>query len=50
MKRILTVTRKITGNNNDLYLISLNIKGLNSPIKDIDYQNGYVNRIQLFAE
>jgi exonuclease III len=33
MKRILTLTTKITGSNNDYSLISLNINGLNFPIK-----------------
>jgi hypothetical protein len=32
-KRIPTLTTKITGSNNYFYLISLNINGLNSPIK-----------------
>jgi hypothetical protein len=31
--RILTLTTKITGRNNDFSLISLNINGLTSPIK-----------------
>jgi hypothetical protein len=33
MNRIPTLTTKITGSNNDFSLISLNISGLNSPIK-----------------
>jgi hypothetical protein len=33
MNRILTLATKITGSNNDFSLISLNINGLNSPIK-----------------
>jgi exonuclease III len=33
MNRIPTLTTKITGNNNNFSLISLNINGLNSPIK-----------------
>jgi exonuclease III len=33
MNRIPTLTTKITGSNNDFLLISLNINGLNSPIK-----------------
>ena len=36
MNRIQTLTTKITGGNNYFSLISLNINGLNSPIKDID--------------
>jgi exonuclease III len=33
MSKIPTLTTKITGNNNDISLLSLNINGLNSPIK-----------------
>jgi hypothetical protein len=33
MNRIPTLTTKITGNNNDFSLISLNINGLNYPNK-----------------
>jgi exonuclease III len=33
MNRISTLTTKITGSNNDFSLMSLNINGLNSPIK-----------------
>jgi exonuclease III len=33
MNRIPTLTTKITGNNKDFSLISLNFNGLNSPIK-----------------
>jgi exonuclease III len=33
MNRILTLKTKITGSNNDFSLISLNINGLNFPIK-----------------
>jgi hypothetical protein len=33
MNKITTLTTKITGSNNDFSLISLNIIGLNSPIK-----------------
>jgi exonuclease III len=33
MNKIPTLTRKATRSNNDFYLISLNIHGLNSPIK-----------------
>jgi exonuclease III len=33
MNRIPTLTTKVTGSSNNLYLISLNINGLNSPIK-----------------
>ena len=42
------LTTKITGSSN-ISLISLNISGLNSPKKDIDYQTGYVNRTQQFV-
>ena len=40
-----TLTTKIIGSNNYFSLISLNINGLNYPIKD----TGYLNRIQHFA-
>ena len=40
------LTTKIIGSNNYFSLISLNINGLNSPIKDIDKQTGYTNRTQ----
>jgi exonuclease III len=33
MNKIPTLTTKITGSNNDFFLISLNMNGLNSPIK-----------------
>jgi hypothetical protein len=49
MNRIPILTTKITGSNNHFSLISLNVNGLNSPIKDIDKQTGYINRTQHFA-
>jgi hypothetical protein len=44
-----TLTTKLIGSINYFSLISLNINGLNSPIKDIDKQTGYTNRTQHFA-
>ena len=37
---ILPLATKITGSNNHWSLVSLNINGLNSPIKHIGYQTG----------
>ena len=44
-----TLTTKIMGNNNYFSIISLNINGLNSPIKRHRLITGYVNRTQHFA-
>jgi hypothetical protein len=44
-----SLTTKITGSNNDFSLISLNISGLNSPIKRYRLQTAYINRTQHFA-
>jgi hypothetical protein len=47
--RIPTLTTKITGSNNDFSLISLNINGLNSPIKRKRLIDWLCNRTQHFA-
>jgi hypothetical protein len=44
-----TLTTKIIGRNNYFSLISLNINGLNSPIKRNRLIAGYTNRTQHFA-
>jgi hypothetical protein len=44
-----TLTTKIIGSNNSFSLISLNINGLNSPIKRHRLTDGYTNRTQNFA-
>jgi hypothetical protein len=49
MNRIPTLTTKITGSNNNFFLISLNINGLNSPIKRYRLKYWLHNRIQHFA-
>jgi hypothetical protein len=49
MNRIPTLATKITGSNNDFSLISLNINGLNSPIKRHRLTDRYINRNQHFA-
>jgi len=43
------LTTKVTGNNNNNSLISININGLNSQIKKHNKQTGYLKRTQHFA-
>jgi hypothetical protein len=47
--RIPFITTKTTGSNNYFFLISLNINGLNSPIKRHRLTDYYINRTQHFA-
>jgi hypothetical protein len=44
-----SLTTKITGTHNHWSLTSLIINELNSSIKHIDYEDGYISRTQNFA-